>query len=150
MAGSIPQDLYGRILEHMPICCVDIVVRHEGRVLLVYRNTEPAKDTWWFPGGRLLKGEDLADAARRKAREEVGVDVVVENKIGVYETRFPRGPFPEIETGIHSVNVCFVVRPVGDVAVALDATSDEHRWAERIEPDMVDYVKDVLRDAAIW
>ena len=145
----IPDRLYRQILENMPIVCVDVVVRDaHSRVLLVHRDTEPAKDTWWLPGGRLLKHETLADCARRKIREEVGLDVRVLKKLGVYETTFPRGPYPDLETGIHSVNVGFLTEPTGASAeVVLDETSAAHRWIDRPEPDLPAYVLEVLRDA---
>lgn len=49
-----------------------IVERDDGRVLLVrlsYRHR------WGVPGGLLRRGETPADAARREAHEEVGLDI---------------------------------------------------------------------------
>lgn len=145
----IPEPLYRQILDRMPIVCVDVVVLHEGRVLLVKRATEPAKGDWWFPGGRLLKGELLAAAAVRKCREEIGLDVAVVRRLGTWETTFPRAPFPEITSGVHSVNVCFLVRPL-DETVRLDETSEEHRWIDRLEDGLPSYVHEVVHAAAIW
>lgn len=145
----VPRALYAQILEHMPIVCVDVVIRHRGRVLLVRRNTEPASGTWWFPGGRLLKGESLAECAVRKCREEVGLAVRVLRRIGTYETRFPTAPFEEVTTGVHSVNVCFLVEPIDAAAVALDETSAAHRWLDRLEAGLPDYVPTVLQDAGV-
>jgi len=33
----------------MPICCMDLVVHHKGKVLLVKRGTDPEKGKWWAP-----------------------------------------------------------------------------------------------------
>jgi colanic acid biosynthesis protein WcaH len=153
--GPIPRALYAQVLEHLPIVCVDVVVRDGcGRVLLVRRADEPAKGDWWFPGGRLLEGEALADCAARKCREEVGLPVRVLRRIGTYETTFPRAPFPEVTTGVHSVNVCFLVERTGPedggAPVALDDTSADHRWVAAPEPELPAYVHEVLRDAGVW
>ncbi|MFP4309867.1 MAG: GNAT family N-acetyltransferase [Desulfococcaceae bacterium] len=51
------------------------VVFQEGRVLLVLRSKEPAKDQWAVPGGRLELGETLEAAVERELLEETGVRV---------------------------------------------------------------------------
>ena len=42
----IPADEYKHILDIMPIPAVDLVVVHEGKVLLVKRTNEPEKGKW--------------------------------------------------------------------------------------------------------
>ena len=66
----IPQDLYNEILSTMPIICVDGIIQKGGETLLLLRDNEPEKGKWWFPGGRVLKGERLEDAINRKIKEE--------------------------------------------------------------------------------
>ncbi len=70
---KLPDDLYREIVLNMPICCVDIgPLDTAGRVLLLRRREEPARGAWWFPGGRVLRGETRLQAARRKLAEECG------------------------------------------------------------------------------
>ncbi len=55
------------------------VVDGDLRALLVHRSAEPHKDTWAIPGGLLIPGESLVDAATRKLVDETGVrDVFLE------------------------------------------------------------------------
>jgi len=150
MTGWIPDDEYKKILENMPICCVDLVVRRNNKVLLVFRANEPAKDKWWLPGGRVYKRETLEQAAARKVLEEAGLQVRVVRKIGAYETIFDKGPFDDLKTGVHNINVCFVVEPVDDRNVRLDKTSSRYRWIDRIEEDLDPYVKQVLSDSRVF
>ena len=69
----IPQDLYDNIIDLMPIICVDGIIQTENGILLLLRDNEPEKNKWWFPGGRLLKGEKLEEGIVRKVKEETGL-----------------------------------------------------------------------------
>ena len=48
------------------------------------RGTDPGRGLWTFPGGFVDLGESVPDAARREAREEMGVDLEVGSLVGVY------------------------------------------------------------------
>ncbi len=146
----IPDDEYKGILEKMPICCVDVVIHHRNKVLLVYRNGEPAKSKWWFPGGRVYKNDGLEESAVRKANEEVGFKVQVERKIGVYENMFTEGPYDNFKSGVHTVSICFLVKPIDDKPkIKIDGTSSDYRWIDKIEENLDPFIKEVLRDARI-
>jgi ADP-ribose pyrophosphatase YjhB (NUDIX family) len=52
-----------------------IVVDGLGRVLL-FRDDDPERPHWFPPGGGVLPGETIEDAAHRELREETGLDVI--------------------------------------------------------------------------
>ena len=56
---------------HVGSMCV--VERADGRLLLVRQSYR--RDGWGFPGGLLRRGEEPGDGARRELREELGIDV---------------------------------------------------------------------------
>jgi len=121
----IPDSLYHQIITQMPIPCVDVAITHNHCVLLVKRLDEPAKGQWWLPGGRVYKSEMMVQTAKRKALEEVGLDCEVGPLIHTAETVFEDGP-----NGIpvHSINSCFLLRPLNASKIKLDSHHSAHSW----------------------
>ena len=69
-----------------------VLVERDGQVLLVRRRNEPGRGLWCLPCGFADADEPPEEAARREAREETGLDVVVEGLLGAYHyTDDPRG-----------------------------------------------------------
>ncbi len=56
-----------------PRVAVGAIVFKEDAVLLVQRGQPPAEGTWAIPGGSVLVGETLQQAAEREILEETGV-----------------------------------------------------------------------------
>ena len=144
MPGLIPTELYRQILENMPISCVDIVIFHKGKVLLVYRKEEPAKGKWWVPGGRIHKNEKLNDAVTRKVKEETNLDVIIEKQIGGYEYMSDKGIY-DLKTGTHAVTVNYLVTPLEGQEIKVDETSSDYRWIDKIEESLDPYIKKILK-----
>ena len=112
---NLPSDAYLQIVGVMPILCVDLVIRNsEGKYLLVKRNNEPLKGQWWVPGGRVFKGESLQEAAIRKAREELSLEISSLVPVGYQE--YFLGEY-------HSVGFVFT-GTVADEDVVLDSQSN--------------------------
>ena len=130
-AKMLPEEIYGEIVRRVPVVCVDVVIqRSTGEVLLVRRGMEPVKGYWWWPGGRMLKGETFFSAAKRKAQQETGLECTPQKLLGTYNTVFPTSSWDTLTTqGTQTVNaVVLVSAPPETRDVALDATSDNHRW----------------------
>lgn len=100
-----------------------VIVREDGRLLLIRRGTEPQCGRWSVPGGRVEPGETVAEAAVREAFEETGARVRAERELGV--VRVPAGR--DLEYEVHDVAATFLggtLRP-GDDADAVRWVSPE-------------------------
>lgn len=67
-----------------PKVAVIALVIHEGRVLLVQRGVNPAKDRWALPGGYMDAGEMPERALQRELDEEVGLAVHIDRLLKIY------------------------------------------------------------------
>ena len=63
------------VVAAAPLVSIDLVVRDSSRrVLLGQRTNRPAKGFWFVPGGRIMKGELIADAYTRLLNSELGFE----------------------------------------------------------------------------
>lgn len=149
MTDRIPADEWATIVGNVPVVSVDLVVRRGDRVALGRRQNDPAKGEWFVPGGRLRKHERLTDAVHRLAREELGLDVEIERRLGVYEHFYDTSDVPGSD-GKHYVPVAFLVTTTeGELA-----TDDQHDALEWFTPpfeglDLHPYVHQYLADAGL-
>jgi mutator protein MutT len=80
-------------MEEGIIRVVAAVIERRGRLLLCRRPAgKRHAGLWEFPGGKLLPGESIPDAARRELAEELAVEVI---SVGgrLFELRDPGSPF---------------------------------------------------------
>lgn len=73
---------WATVVRNVPLVSVDLVVETDDGVVLGKRENNPAKGEWFVPGGRVRKHERLTDAVHRVAREELGVEVSIERRLG--------------------------------------------------------------------
>jgi ADP-ribose pyrophosphatase len=62
-------------MPHWPQLGVGAIVCHQGKILLVLRGREPARDQWAIPGGKVQPGESLQAAVEREILEETGIAI---------------------------------------------------------------------------
>ena len=88
----LPRETFDLVVRHTPLVSFDLLVRDSQRRLLVGRRTNrPAKDSWFVPGGRIEKDEQLAAAFRRITLAELGVEIelAATRFIGYFEHHYP-------------------------------------------------------------
>jgi colanic acid biosynthesis protein WcaH len=123
---NIPKDIYAQIVRLMPIPCVDLLVEDSAeRLLLIRRANDPAKGQWWFPGGRVHYLETRVQAAKRKLKEECGLDAFKIKEIGTYDVILP---ISDDVKPSHAITTLFRVVINQGVQVTLNTQSLEFEW----------------------
>lgn len=125
----------------MPEACVEVVVEHDEGLLVAKRTNAPAKGEWFWPGSRLYKGEETTEATHRIAREELGIDIEIDDLLGVYSHFWPTSPVGDGPSR-HTVNVVYHVRPAtADFDIVLDDQHEAYRFLSKRTPDLHRYVQ---------
>lgn len=100
MSKRLPEKEFKRIFARVPRLCVDLVIQTPAGVILSKRDIEPWKGYWHLAGGSVYFGESLETAAKRTAKEELGIKISVKKMLGYAEF------LEEIKmVGRHSVSV---------------------------------------------
>lgn len=77
---------FDAIYARVPRLTVEIILRNdEGQLYLTLRDIEPCKGQWHLPGGTVRFGEPMAEAVRRIAARELGIDVTGSTQTGYVE-----------------------------------------------------------------
>ncbi|MFC6993167.1 GDP-mannose mannosyl hydrolase [Haladaptatus sp. GCM10025707] len=104
----IPDDEWEAIVRNVPLVSVDLVIRHEGGVVLGLRENEPVRGEWFVPGGTVMKNETLTDAAHRVARDELCINVTIEERLGTFEHFYNTSEIAGVDSK-HYLATAFVV-----------------------------------------
>ncbi len=104
-------------MEKGPVLAVDGVIVEGERVVLIERRDGMGTA---LPGGGVKYGENVEEALMREVREETGLEVEVQDLLGVYSD-------PERDPRHHIVTVVFVCRPTGGELEA-DDDAEEVGW----------------------
>ena len=126
------------------------MLSHDGGVLIAKRKNEPAKGEWFWPGGRLRKGEPLEHGVRRVAREELGIEIDIEGRLGVYShfwdtSAVAGGPSQ------HTVNVVYVATPTAaDFEIELNEQHGEYRFLTEMESELHEYVVRYVEEGELF
>ncbi len=112
--------------------CVEVLVVKDGKLLLTKRAIEPYLGMWHFPGGTVMYGELLEETVRRKAAEELGIEVVIDRMLGYLE--YPE--MAKLSDGGWAIGVVFKTRWIsGDIKLNNEAV--EFGWYDTVPENMI-------------
>ena len=133
----IPVELYKNIIDVISILCVDIIIQNsQHEYLLVKRKNEPLKGKWWIVGGRILKGETVEQAAIRKVKEELSIDIKKLKLIVFFEAPFQKHPFG-LKEKYHAVRIVLSAYITNDNQIKLDSQSSEWKFSKKLPSQFV-------------
>lgn len=117
-----------------PIVGVGAVIVQDGKILLVKRGVEPAKNRWSIPGGMVELGEKAQDAVIREVEEECGLNVEVVRLMDVVDSITVD---EEDRVQFHFVILDFLAQVKGGTLKPDDDASDA-RWVPLEEVETYD------------
>jgi 8-oxo-dGTP diphosphatase len=93
---------------------IDAVIVDNKKILLIKRGSDPYKGFWALPGGYVEWNESTQDAVKREVKEELNLDVIACDLIGVYSNpeRHPK----------QVIDIAYSVKTTGDPKSGDDAT----------------------------
>lgn len=79
--GSCPvldRKAFLHVVQHAPLISMDLLVPHQNQLLMGRRINEPARGSWFVPGGRIRKNETLEHAFERLCQAELGLTLALD------------------------------------------------------------------------
>jgi len=136
----IEESLYKKIKQLMPLPCVDLLILHKGRLLLMLRKNEPGEGEWFVPGGRILHGETIEEAVLRNLKDETGLTPVKIERIDVME---------HIWAHTHTVTVFHRII-VSTSNVVMNDEHSEYKWVKEIPEKTHSFLLHMIKEAKIF
>ena len=127
----LPPGEFENVIRLTPLISIDFLVRApDGRVLVGRRKYEPAKNMFFLVGGRITKNESRSAAFRRLTREELGIELPIEQGrfLGVYDHFYPTNRFERKGFGTHYVVLGYELRLPAQTASLPTEQHGEYAW----------------------
>lgn len=144
--GKLPK----KVQKDVKAAGVAVRAKDTGRVLMIQRShhdqTDPARGTWEFPGGRLNEGEHPLLGARREWQEEIGMKFPKGDHVGEWRSGIYQG-------FIHDVPTEDSVKINADDRKIIDPDGDQIETAAWFAPDhlrRMSGLRPELRQARPW
>ncbi|MCJ9707713.1 NUDIX domain-containing protein [Bordetella hinzii] len=143
---------FRQVLALTPLVSIDLLIQNSiGDVLLGRRQNRPALGSWFVPGGRVRKGERLAETFTRLVRDEVNAvgDMKDARFLGVFEHFYDDNTFGDRDSGTHYVALAYSLRLSNGIdQIASDGQHSSLMWwpvdMAKADPTVHPYTKAYL------
>lgn len=126
----LPKKEYIEVVKNTPLVSIDLIIEDaDGNILLGYRLNNPAKNTWFVPGGVIKKNESFLDAFKRTSENELGFQIQLTDAtfIGVYEHLYLTNFADTDDFGTHYIVNAFHIK-IKDKNIALPKAQHSNYW----------------------
>ncbi|MGA7800700.1 MAG: GDP-mannose mannosyl hydrolase [Gammaproteobacteria bacterium] len=133
MTGPAPisDDAFAQVVRHTPLVSIDLIVMdHKGMVLTGLRANEPARGTYFVPGGVIRKNETISDAFARIMQAELGFARNFDEAffVGLFEHFYDTNRFGHPSYGTHYVVLAYSLELAERPPIKPDAQHRTIRW----------------------
>lgn len=144
------------VIAKAPLVSIDFIIEDTstGNFLLGKRENRPAEGYWFVPGGRIQKGECIADAFERLTQDELGSSIEYSGShwFGLYEHMYDDCVFGDVAT-THYVVLAHKLS-LGQESLKLPSVQHgSYRWLSTEEILAMDtvhpYTKDYFKQATL-
>ena len=132
----LSDDDFAHIVRYAPLVSIDLIVRDlEENVLLGLRANEPAKNTYFVPGGVIRKNETIQEAFTRILNAETGLTASFYEAtlVGAFEHLYKTNRFGHPDYGTHYVVLAYEVGLKAQQTVAIDSQHSDVQWMSEDE-----------------
>jgi colanic acid biosynthesis protein WcaH len=136
---GLPEEFFLFLSRYTPLVNVDLLIQHEGRTLLTWRQDETYGAGWHVPGGIIRYRETAEYRIHATARRELGVDVAFEAEPIALEQVITPGH----RERAHFVSLVYRCRLLGPPDptlryVAGTPKRDQWAWHDGCPPDLIE------------
>lgn len=124
----ISKEDYQKILDNIPLVCVDLVIRQGNKVLLIKRENRPCLGVYWIQGGRLSKNEAPEACGIRKTAIELQIPedkIKIVDYLGTFSSEFQDS---EQGSASHTVNITYLAEIEDGVSLSFDENHSDAQW----------------------
>jgi len=136
MKKEIPEAVFQKIKENVPLSCVDIILVKNKEFLLVKRAIPPYKNKWCLPGGIIKRNQKIIQRLEQLGREELGIRIKNMKPLGFYEKMY---------RDRHDIAHCYIVKSFDEVK--LDYQANKKEFFKKIPKNTAPFHKKMLKDA---
>ena len=130
------------VVRNTPLVSIDLIISDPaGAILMGWRNNEPAKNTWFVPGGRIRKNERIAEAYERILGAETGLHIPFrEAEFGrTYEHLYAENCFGDPGFGTHYCVLAYMLRLNHQPNLGMDNQHSKFAWLTPSSPAIHGY-----------
>lgn len=133
----VDDEVYAQILDAIVLACLDIVLVHDGKILLGKRAWHPQAD-WWIIGGRMRPGEELEVAAARHAKRDLGLELTLDRfrYLTTFSAAWRTRRHEPADHGTHTVSIVVTIELTTEEAESI-RLNEEYTEQEWLAPEAI-------------